>query len=204
MGRSSLRATAIGVVSISIGVGVARTTNGLRVLKRTGGNSISPARCNMSNKPRQTIARNAPLACLHCHTSQSFSESRRRLTPGFSAINWRIRATSSAVTTRPRYLHSEAICRQCARVENGTQVFFGVFETSLFRDSRAAMPVERPRQDCRPPAAVAPDALAAFAPLRCLWATIGNAPWISVLSPARTPDHRIAKLEWPYYAECGR
>ena len=96
---------------MSIGVGVARTTNGLRVLKRTGGNWISPARCSMSNKPRQTIARNAPLACFHCQTSQSFSESLRRLAPGFSAINWRIEVISSAVTTRPRYLHSNTICR---------------------------------------------------------------------------------------------
>ena len=130
MGRSSLRAPAIGVVSMSIGAGVARRTKGLRVLKRMGGNSISPARCSMSNKPRQTISRKAPLACFHCHTSQSFSESLRRLALGFSAINWRIKVTSSAVTTRPRYLHSEAICRQCARVENGTQVFFE-FRNSL-------------------------------------------------------------------------
>src|SRR5882672_2621476 len=204
MGRSSLRATAIGAVSMSIGAGVGRRTNGLRVWKRLGGNSISPARCSMSNKPRQTISRKAPLACFHCQASHSFAESLRRLAPGFPAINWRIEVTSSAVTTRPRYLHSEAICRQCGRVENGTQVFFGYFENSLFRDSRTAIPVERPRQDCRPPAAVAPDALAAFAPLPCLWATIGNAPGISVLSPARTPGHRIAKLEWPYYAKCGR
>src|SRR5476649_1478678 len=192
MGWSSLRATAIGVVSISIGVGVARTTNGLRVLKRTGGNSISPARCNMSNKPRQTIARKAPLGCLHCQTSQSFSESLRRLALGFSAINWRIRVTSSAVTTRPRYLHSEAICRQCARVENGTQVFFDSRQ-SLFRDPRGAMPVGLPSQDCRPRGAVAPDALAAFAPVPCLWATIENDPWTSALSPAKTPGHHIAK-----------
>ena len=96
---------------MGIGVGAARTTNGLRVLKRTGGNSISPARCSISNKPRQTIARNAPLACFHCQTWQSFSESLRRLVLGFSAINWRIAVTSSAVITRPRYRHSTAICR---------------------------------------------------------------------------------------------
>src|ERR1051325_11689994 len=114
MGRSFLRETAIGVVSMSIGGGVARTTNGLRVLKRTGGNSISPARCNMSNKPRQTIVRNAPLACFHCQISQSFSESLRRLAPGFSVIKRRIEAMSSAVTTRPRYLHSVGIADSVA------------------------------------------------------------------------------------------
>jgi hypothetical protein len=111
--------------------GVTRRTKGLRVWKRMGGNSISPARCSMSNKPRQTIARKAPLACFHCHISQSFSESLRRLAPGFSAINWRIEVTSAPVTTRPRYLHSEAICRQCARAENGTQEFCCYFFQAL-------------------------------------------------------------------------
>jgi len=194
----------IGVVSISIGAGVVRRTKGLRVWKRMGGNSISPARCNMSNKPRQTISRKAPLACFHCHASQSFSESLRRLALGFSAINWRIEVTSSAVTTRPRYLHSEGICRQCARAENGTQVFCGYFGNSVFRDSRAAMPVELPHQDCRRRAAVAPGALAAFLPVPFLWATIGNAPSISVLSPARTPGHPTVKLGWPCHVESGR
>src|ERR1700680_4129053 len=176
MGRSSLRAPVIGVVAISIGAGVVRRTKGLRVRKRMGGNSISPARCSMSNKPRQTISHKAPLACFHCHTSQSFSESLRRLAPGFSAINWRMKATSSAVTTRPRYLHSEGICHQCARAENGTQVFCEYFGNSLFRYPGAAMPVELLRQDCRARAAVALGALAAFVPVPCLWATIGNAP----------------------------
>src|SRR4030095_371083 len=122
----------------------------------------------------------APLACFHCHTSQSSSESLRRLAPGLSAINWRIRVTSSAVTTRPRYLHSEAICRQCARVENGTQVFFDSRHPPFFRYARDAMPVVLPRQDCRPQAAVAPDALAAFPKARLLWATVKNDPWITV------------------------
>ena len=53
------------------------------------------------------MSRKAPLACFHCQASHSFSDSLRRLAPGCSAINWRIEVTSSAVITRPRYLHSE-------------------------------------------------------------------------------------------------
>jgi hypothetical protein len=34
------------------GAGIARRTKELRVWKRMSGNSISPARCSMSNKPR--------------------------------------------------------------------------------------------------------------------------------------------------------
>jgi len=92
------------VVSISMGAGAARCTNGLRVRKRIGGSSISPARCSISNRPRQTMSRKAPLACLHSQASQSFADNRRRLARGFSAINWRINAMSSLVTTRPRYV----------------------------------------------------------------------------------------------------
>src|SRR5215471_12972920 len=35
-----------------------------------------------------------------------------------------MKAISSTVTTRPRYLHSEGICRECGRVQNGTQELF--------------------------------------------------------------------------------
>jgi hypothetical protein len=58
-GPEFLRAPTIGVVSISIGAEAARRTKGLRV-KRMGGNSISPTRWSMSNKPRHTIAPTNP------------------------------------------------------------------------------------------------------------------------------------------------
>ena len=63
-----------------------------------------------------------PLPCLTELLGKSAPADR-----GFSAISWRMKVISSAVTTRPRYLHSDAICRQCARVRNGTQVFFTNF-----------------------------------------------------------------------------
>src|ERR1017187_5022127 len=135
----SASAALIGGVSIGIACGRSRRARGLGGRKRITGNSICPARSSISNKPRQTIARDAPLACFHCQTSQSFSESLRRLALGFSAINWRIRLTSSAVSTRPRYLHSDAICRQCARAENGTQVFFRFLGIFLHGDRKSVV-----------------------------------------------------------------
>ena len=122
-GRSSLSAAVIGVVSISIGAGRSRSTSGLRVMKRTAGSSISPARCSISNRPRQTISRRAPLACFHCHASHTFADSFLRLMPGCSAMNRRRNVMSSGVMTRPRYFHSTGICGQFARVKNGTQAF---------------------------------------------------------------------------------
>jgi hypothetical protein len=68
-----------GVVSISTGVGRARSTSGLRGGKRTSGSWISPARCSISSRPRQTMSHNAPLACFHSHASHTFADSFLRL-----------------------------------------------------------------------------------------------------------------------------
>jgi hypothetical protein len=98
------------VVSISIACGRSRRARESGGRKRIAGNSISPARSSISNRPRQTISRGAPLACFHCQTSQSFSDSLRRLAVGWSVINLRMKSISSAVTVRPRYLHSGILC----------------------------------------------------------------------------------------------
>src|SRR5207247_9097750 len=131
----------------------------------------------------------APLARSHCRASLSFSESLRRLAPGFSAINRRIEVTSSVVTTRPRYLHSEAICRQCGRVENGTQVLF----VDFFKGSTAATPAALLLRDCRQRAVAEPDARVASVPLPCRLATISNCPWTNVLRHAKTTGRRTPK-----------
>ena len=93
-------------MSISIACGRSRRARGLGGRKRIPGNSICPARSSISNKPRQTMSRGAPLACFHCQASQSFSDNLRRLAVGWSVINLRMKSISSAVTVRPRYLHS--------------------------------------------------------------------------------------------------
>jgi hypothetical protein len=54
------------------------------------------------------------------------------------------------------------------------------------------MPVALPRQDCRPRAVVAPDALAVFAKAPCLWATTENDPWITVSNSIQNASTSIA------------
>ena len=136
------------------------------------------------------MSRKAPLACFHSQASHSFAGTASGgLLAGFSAINWRMKAISSVVTIRPRYLHSAAIMPQCARDENRTQVFCW----RLFSSLRVATPARLPSLDYPPPAATAPDALATSVPVPCPSATTGNVPWTIVLSPARTPGHRTAR-----------
>ena len=69
------------------GFGRSRRTSGLWGTNFTAGSSICPARCSVSNRPRQTISRNAPLACFHCQTSHNFCDSLRRLARGWAAIS---------------------------------------------------------------------------------------------------------------------
>jgi hypothetical protein len=45
--------------------------------RRTGGNSISPARSSISSRPRQTTSRNAPLACFQSRASHNCRDSFR-------------------------------------------------------------------------------------------------------------------------------
>ena len=66
-------------------------TNGFSETCRTAGSSISPARCSISRRPRQTMSRNAPLACFQSHASQSFADSLRRLRRGFCAMSCRMK-----------------------------------------------------------------------------------------------------------------
>ena len=74
--------------------GIGRPETNRRQLDLAGAVSIS-------NRPRQTMSRSAPLACFHCQASQNFSDSLRRLAVGWSAINLRIKSISSAVTCGP-------------------------------------------------------------------------------------------------------
>ena len=71
------------------------------------GNLIWPARSSMSNRPRHTMSRSAPLACLHCQASQSFGRERA---PAFTAGARRsarlYKGCLPGVNTRPRYLSS--------------------------------------------------------------------------------------------------
>src|SRR6266542_891045 len=96
---------------MSTGAGRRGRTRGLSEVCRTGGNSISPARCSINIKPRQTMSRGMPFVCFHCQASHSFADSARRLAPAFSETNRRMKAISSAVITRPRYFHSAAMGR---------------------------------------------------------------------------------------------
>src|SRR5258705_1876432 len=69
----------MGVVSITTGAGRTLRASGLCGTNFTGGNWILPARSSMSNMPRHTMSRKAPLGCFHCHASHSFVDSVRRL-----------------------------------------------------------------------------------------------------------------------------
>ena len=68
-----------GVSSTVTATGALRSRNGLRMTRRTGGNSIRPWRCSISIRPRHTIERNAPLACTQFQASHSRSDRLRRL-----------------------------------------------------------------------------------------------------------------------------
>ena len=51
------------------------------------------------------MSRGAPLACFHPQASHSFADNARRLAPACSAMNCRRKTISSALISRPRYLH---------------------------------------------------------------------------------------------------
>src|ERR1700683_2275138 len=75
----------------------------------------------MSNRPRHTMSRHAPLACRHCPASQSLVDSVRRLAFGCCSISARIERISSWLIFRPRYLNSTVIEQQYELVFFGKQ-----------------------------------------------------------------------------------
>jgi hypothetical protein len=163
----SVSAPVSGVMSIRTGCGLVLCTNGLSEVCRIAGSSISPARCSIKRRPRQTMSHNAPLACFHCHASHSCADNFRRLMEGLSARNCRMKTMSSAVTALPRYRHSTGICRQCARTKTGTQALVQIISMR----SRVAKRELLRYPDYRQRAATAPDARAVSLPVRFRSAT---------------------------------
>src|ERR1017187_2978867 len=94
----------------------------------------------------------------HCHASQSFSDSLRRLAVGWSAIKLRMKSISSAVTVRPRYLPS-GILSPVWQSQNWNARGL----TYFFTRSPAAIPAAPRHPDSRLPKVTAPDAPAGFA-----------------------------------------
>src|SRR5580704_15905257 len=126
---NSRSSPAIGVVSISSGVGRALLASGLCRTYFTGGSAISPARSSIRSRLRQTMSLKAPFACRHCQASQSFFESVRRLASGWAAIVSRIDKRWASVMTRPRYLSSAILSVSMHRffLERKGQPVLGTF-----------------------------------------------------------------------------
>ncbi len=64
---------------------------------------MSPARSSFNIRPRHTMSRGSPLGWTQFQASYRFADSLRRLASGCSMISRRMKATSEALTSRPRY-----------------------------------------------------------------------------------------------------
>ena len=81
-GTQIWRSRRSGVRSISSSTGTRRRVSGLGGVRRCVGNSMRPARCKASIKPRHTMSCVMPLGCSQLQASHSLVDRARRLRLG--------------------------------------------------------------------------------------------------------------------------